>query len=119
MKYLVKIFFLILCIRTLSFGDLINLTKEIQTSIFKTYSSDFIERINYLNRLFDTIHLITKIDNPEHIVLSYKHSVDSKAIILDSVSKKLRTIDNPSTYKPILKSEQFIEEHLHNMLVFK
>jgi predicted transglutaminase-like cysteine proteinase len=197
MKYLVKIFFLILCIHTLSFGDLINLTKEMQTSILKTYGSDSVERINYLNNLFDTIHptlppiaklnlinnffnkftylkdkthwkkedywstliefvatgagdsedfamakyfiliklgfnpkqfellydlnryQFTKIDDPEHIVLSYKHSVDSKAIILDSVSKKLRTIDNPSTYKPILKSEQFIEEHLNNMLVFK
>ena len=48
-----------------------------------------------------------------------KYLVKIFFLILDSVSKKLRTIDDPSKYKPILKSEQFIEEHLHNMLVFK
>lgn len=61
----------------------------------------------------------TKIDDPEHIVLSYKYSDDSKIIILDCVHKKLKVLNDFSKYKQIEKSKPFILEHLNKMLEFR
>lgn len=52
----------------------------------------------------------------EHIVLLYKHSKNSKYIILDSINKKLKIAKNMNKFEKVDKSAFFIKSKLNSMV---
>ena len=55
----------------------------------------------------------------EHIVLLYKHTKYSQAIILDSINKKLKIFKKKKNYKSLDKPRIFIQNKLNTMVDIK
>lgn len=57
-----------------------------------------------------------KIQDPQHIVLVYRHTKNSKLLILDCINKSLKAVQNPSYLQPIKHSTEFVQQRLNTML---